>query len=172
MTYRQTSLTLLKPSKEVNIPDDVQAKVEDWYQTKHVPEEERAGSKISGYMRRKPVHLHKLAIVLHFARSDSMELEWADFEAALQILDGVQENLPKVFMGIGKNPFSFDMRSIIEFVEQRTRVRRQDILDNFFNSAPPKTLEELIQGCVASGNLKIEFVDKQVWYSIPPEDDE
>jgi hypothetical protein len=57
---------------EVNIPDDVQAKVEDWYQTKHVPEEERAGSKISGYMRRKPVHLHKLAIVLHFARSDSM----------------------------------------------------------------------------------------------------
>jgi hypothetical protein len=101
-----------------------------------------------------------------------MELEWADFEAALQILDGVQENLPKVFMGIGKNPFSFDMRSIIEFVEQRTRVRRQDILDNFFNSAPPKTLEELIQGCVASGNLKIEFVDKQVWYSIPPEDDE
>lgn len=152
---------------EVELPSEVQEFMEDWYQNVHVPKERKVNNKLLGYMMRKPVHVHKLAMILHFAKSDSMKLEIEDFKDAIKAMDNIEANLPKVFQGVGKNPYVFDMKAIVEYVSKHENVTAEQLKQEFLNVATPAMLSDLIQGCVAAGLLDVDLTKKPAIYHIP-----
>lgn len=116
--------------------------------------------RLRGYFERKPAHVHKLAMLLHLAYSDDLVLTLRDFHGAISILDDVELKMPRTFAAIGKNPYAVDMNRMLDFVARRGEVSKRDLKANFYQSADPRKLEELIQGLIDMGKIKM-FIDPE-----------
>lgn len=155
---------------DFDITDAAQAWLDDpikktgWYQVR-APQ---PNQKMQGYHNREPAHLFKVAMLTHIARSDTLLLDVEDFELALSELKKIEINLPRVFEGIGKNPYTFDMKDIVSFVRDRKKVERAELFDHFKASAQPSMLNDLVDGLIVIKKLKPEIVDGKVIY-IPGE---
>lgn len=128
-----------------------------WY-LKHSMRESN-NYRLQGYYERKPAHVHKVAMLLHLAYSDELVLTVEDFQGALEILDDLEKNLPKTFESIGKNPFSVDLIRMLDFVKQHGEVTKREMMATFYQAADPRKLNELIQGLIDMGEVKL-YVDQ------------
>lgn len=146
---------------EFRIEDDAHEFMEDWYRTVIKHQSTAAGDnyRLQGYYERKPAHAHKLAMLLHLAYSDDLVLTLNDMLGAIAILDDLELKMPKTFANIGKNPYAVDMIRMLDFVRKRKEVTKRDLKANFFQSADPRKLEELIQGMLDMGEVKM-YVDQ------------
>ncbi len=120
--------------------------------------------RMRGYMERKPAHVHKLAMLLHLAYSDELVLTKDDFDGAIAILDDLEQKMPRTFSNIGKNPYAVDMNRMLEWIARRREVTKRDLKANFYQSADPRKLEELIQGLIDMGKIKM-YVDEEDPYN-------
>lgn len=125
---------------------------ETWYE-ENADEGYDNSHKLSGYFERKPAHVFKVAMLLHLAKSDELILDKKDFEDAIQVIELLEEQLPKVFESVGKNPYTVDMYRLLNFIIEKGRCLKKEVLQNFMHAATPKVLEELIAGLVDSGYI-------------------
>src|SRR5205807_7175116 len=100
-------------------------------------------------------HVFKLAMLLHLAYSDAREITLDDFNKAVNVIEQVEKKMPLVFQSVGKNPYTVEMDSILEFVQIKKRVSRKDLLSRFYHAAPPETLASLINGLIVMERIKI-----------------
>jgi hypothetical protein len=130
-------------------------------------ESEKHHPKVQGYYTRKHVHFLKLAMLLNISYSDKLILTTDDIDNALKILEvTVEQNLTRVFEGVGKNIYTFDMRDIVNYIKEKQRVSRKEVLSAFRSVATPAMVNELILGLLATGDLKQEVVEGEVYYLI------
>lgn len=147
---------------DFKLTDDAKDFMEHWYRKNaEVPD---ADYRLSGYLERRPAHIHKVAMLLHVAYSDELLIERADFERAIYLLSLVEAKLPKVFAQIGKNQHQPDMSQILEFVEARQRVSRTDLLRQFSSAATPMLLQELIVGLVQMEYIHVDVKTQEFVY--------
>ena len=158
---------LIHISKQIegpyNIEPDAMEFMEAYYaaimpETKH--------PKVQGYYQRKHVHAHKVAMLYKLSYSDELILTKHDFEMALQILGSLEEDLIKVFGGIGKNTYTFEMSDIYNYIRENGPVPRKEILGQFRSAAAPTMLNELIDGLIAMGAIGQEQFDGGVMYKV------
>lgn len=123
--------------------------MDDWYSSL----EDSGNEKIQNYLVRKHVHALKLAMLYRIAYSDELIITKADFEYAIKIVEMTEKELPKVFMGVGKNQYSFDVQDIIQFVQLNPGVKESTLLRQFQSVATPSMLSELISGSLHMGLL-------------------
>ena len=128
----------------------------DWF----VNMEDSGNEKLQNYIVRKHVHALKLSMLLQIAESDERIITKDKFEAALKIVELTEKELPKVFAGVGKNPYSFDVNDIINFVNIHPGVSFGDLLKQFRSVATPVVLNELVDGSLQMGLLKSEMKDQ------------
>ncbi len=134
--------------------DDAKGFMETWYrQNAEVPD---ADYRLSGYLERRPAHIHKVAMLLHIAESDDLVITERDFKRAIALLDIVEKKLPSVFKGIGKNKHAPDMEMIVDFVKGRGSVGKTALMQQFSDSATPMLLQELITGLVQMDMIKYD----------------
>jgi hypothetical protein len=145
---------------DFDISEELEEWFEDWY-ISHA-KDGRNKPKLSGYYERRPAHIIKVAMLLHIAYSDDLVLNKTDFEMAIDIVTSIERNLPRVFESVGKNPYSADMGTILEYVVEKKRCTRSEIRREFSGSASPTTLEELVDGLVASELLLFPSYDEVV----------
>lgn len=140
----------------------IEQKVMDWME-KWDKEKNLSGNnpKLKGYFNRKATHVHKIAQLVHLAYSDDLILEQSDFEAAINIVESIEPNLPRVFAGVGKNTYSFDMMDMVEFIRINPGVRRDILLNHFRSNAEPNKLQELVDGLLVTGIIKSELDSNQ-----------
>jgi len=122
--------------------------------------EDSGNEKLQNYIVRKHVHALKLSMLLQIAESDERIITKDKFEAALKIVELTEKELPKVFAGVGKNPYSFDVNDIINFVNIHPGVSFGDLLKQFRSVATPVVLNELVDGSLQMGLLKSEMKDQ------------
>lgn len=113
-------------------------------------------NKIKGYIMRKSVFVHKLAMIMHVAYSDSMELNLLDFKNSISLIEGLEPNLPKIFEGVGKNEYAAEMRDIAQYIMETPGVRDDDLREVFKSAAGPAKLHELIEGLLAASIVRTE----------------
>jgi uncharacterized protein DUF3987 len=118
--------------------------------------------KLSGYYERRPAHVLKVAMLCHIAYSDTLVISKPDLEMAIDIVSGIEPNLNNVFKTVGKNPYTADVESIIEYVMNNEKVSKSDVLREFRTSATPQMLEELMTGLIEAGILEVKYYDKLV----------
>ena len=129
----------------------------DWF----VNMEDSGNEKLQNYLVRKHVHALKLSMILKIAKSDERVITLEDFKSALGIVDTTEKELPKVFSGVGKNPYSFDVEDIITFVHANPGVREMDLLAQFKSVATPVVLNELVSGSLQMGLLHSKYNEKK-----------
>jgi len=151
---------------EFGFADGMEEYLNAWVQT-HA-DNPFSDTRLAGYHSRKPMMALKLAMIHSVATKNELILGEKDFEFGLHSLGTTEKNLSKVFGGIGKNEFIFDMASIVGYVIQEGRVSHDMVLSTFRSVATPIKLNELISGCVAMGDIEVDIgKDGMPYYSDP-----
>lgn len=169
--YRDRLIDDLKHINETIVGDyelttDAKDFMETWYDDSG-EEGYSNNPKLSGYYERRPAHIFKVAILNHVAYSDSMVLDKVDFEMALQIVKGLEKNLPKVFESVGKNPYSADATQIMNYVIENGRCTSTELKQAFRSSATPNMLNEIIGGLIEAKLLTVEMDKDQIVWVVP-----
>lgn len=133
-------------SGDFEIDPEAMEFMEQWYQDN--AEGEIDNYKLSGYYQRRPAHIHKVAMLLHIARTDELILHKEDFVNAIDVVAKIEKNLPKVFEGVGKNPYTFDITRIKNHIMACEPISHGDLLSAFQSAAPPWQLEQLVKSLV------------------------
>jgi hypothetical protein len=144
-------------SGEFTLSEDAHKFMSKWYE-ENADEGDSNSHKLSGYFERKPAHIHKIAMILHIAYSDTLVLDQKDFEEAIELLKMIEKKLPNVFQGIGRNPYTVDIYRMLEFITERGRVSKEEIRRYFLHAATPTMLNELMDGLHAAGYVTVEIV--------------
>jgi hypothetical protein len=138
---------------DLDIDEKGEAFMQDWYD-KNADKE--TNPKLSGYYERKPAHIHKVATLLHFARSDSMVLEERDLVQAKYLLELTEPKLHKIFDPIGKNVYAPDVTVILKHIQENPGITAKELKREFFAVATPGVLDELIVGLLQAGFVEIK----------------
>lgn len=138
---------------EYDIEKPAKKFMEDWFQS-HNPLKQHP--KLQSYYQRKHVHAHKIALLWHISYSDDKILTRHDFEAALELLELTEKNLPKVFVGVGKNIHSLDLKTIYEYIKENGQVPKRQILDQFESVATEEGMGKLMKHLLATGRVRVE----------------
>jgi hypothetical protein len=150
---------------DFEIDDEAMEFMEGWYQEN--AEGEINNYKLSGYYQRRPAHIHKVAMLLHIAKSDTLVLHKEDFLNAIDIVSRIEKNLPKVFEGIGKNPYTFDIARIKNHIFACEPVSHSDLLSAFQSAAEPWRLEQLVKSLVVMDEVMRLEQEGHVFYASP-----
>lgn len=140
---------------EVMIHEEERERIEAWYQNYTRTELKTLDHRIHGYANRKHRHALAVAMCLHFGYSDTLELTYDEFMAAVKLLDMIEPDMPKIFSGVGKNPYTLDLEQVVEYVRIKKQVPRKLVLARFSSVATPEALKELIDGLCEIGILKV-----------------
>ena len=132
-------------SGEFKLTPEAMEYTEDWYQ-KFNPSGKN--KKLQGYYQRKPTHLLKLAQIYSVAYKDELLITKEDIDFGLNVLGLIEKTLPKVFEGVGKNTYSFEMEDLVSFLQNVDSIAESDLLDHFRTAAEPRKLQELIEGLI------------------------
>lgn len=150
---------------EFKITDDAQRFGEAWF--REMKNKKQTDPKLSLYFKRKHVNMLKLAMINRICYSNELVLEQHDIEFAVGLLESTEKNLPRIFEGVGKNPFAFDMKDIVRYVELKKVVSKKELLDQFVTVADPEKLPALIDALVSVGRLKsISLTDGIMGYTL------
>lgn len=141
---------------EYLIDDETLKWMEQWYQEM---EDKVTYKKVAGYIMRKHVYVHKLAMIFHVAYSDTNILNTLDFQNAINLMEAIEPQLPKIFGGLGKNVYAVEMRDIALEVAQNPGITEADLRAEFQAAAEPSKLTELIEGLLQAGVLRSQFDD-------------
>jgi hypothetical protein len=136
----------------VSLDDNAKAFMEGWYKENADVE---SNAKLSGYFERKPAHIHKVATLLHFARSDDMELHKKDLQDAIYLLELAEPKLHRIFDPIGKNVYAPDVNAIVGFIATKEGCTAKELLREFYAVATPSVLNELIDGLRQAGFIEV-----------------
>lgn len=149
-------------SGEFEIEEGLEDKLNRW-NSKHAASAP-IDPRFAGYHSRKPMMVLKLAMIHSVATKSDLVVTEEDFIWGLGALESTEPQLSKIFAGIGKNEYVFDMDAITGFVITRGEVTEEDIYDQFRAAASPDKLSELIRGCVQCGDLLYKRVEGKIVY--------
>ncbi len=144
---------------EYVIDEDAKMFMESWYREFDQKNLGQVNERLSGYYERKPVHIHKLAMIIHASYSDSMTLTQEDFIIAIKKLESIEHKLPKTFSAIGGNPHISTLESIVSLIEIKKRFRRSDIIAAFYQDADMRILYELLHFLEITNRIKCTVSD-------------
>lgn len=132
----------------------------EWY-TRHDKERQDNGADeaFANYMSRKQTHIHKLAMILAAAQSDTMVVDLHHLVLAHTMISDLEQDMPKVFAKIGRSEESLHVEKFLTFIRQRQTVPYDEAY-RYIHSAFPNSrdFEGIINGLLKSGLITSKMV--------------
>lgn len=152
---------------EFKLDPDAKFFSSEWYNKTADKYEKEEDTRLHGYYERKPAYAFKLAMLLRIAYSDDLLITLEDFQKALKILEGVERKMLRVYSVVGGNPYTEVMDKIVEFVRDKKKVEKRELLGRFYHEAPPEQLLVLISGLIAMEKITADGSDpRKITYRI------
>lgn len=147
---------IAKLKGKFTITRDARNYVGEWYQ-KHwtEPEKHIDDPRFAGYRARKFVHLHKLAMVLSIAESDSLEITLNHILQAFYFLTGIEGSMLQVLNNIGKVVSSKHMDIVSAVLRVRGKAEKPVLWRSCLNSMSAKEFSEAVDGLIQAGYAKV-----------------
>lgn len=82
----------------------------------------------TSYKTSKWAQVSKLAMCVSAARSDDLIITKTDFQTALDAIESVAKNVPRVFRGIGESELIVATNKVLEFIEVKGFASKDEIL--------------------------------------------
>lgn len=86
--------------------------------------------RIEGFHWRKRTHVIKTAMLLSLAQDDELVLRERDIEAAINVLEMVEVNMPRTFSAVGKYDYTSDLERIWARIVKREGMYVSDIVED------------------------------------------
>ena len=119
---------------------------------------------MEGYAARKQTHLHKTAMVLSAARSDSHIIELEDLCLAASMLLDLEPDMVKVFSRIGRTEESLNVERLMDFVKKKQHVPYDEAYRHIHFAFPDfHSFEGVLSGLVRSGYIKLSTLADGFW---------
>lgn len=120
----------------------------DWY---HLQAEQKPfeDPRFSGYIERRPLHLMKIAMICSASRTDSMIIDYEDFDRGLGFLEATERKMPRTFSGIGKNNNSDTMASLMAEIANKKDTTAGDLLRLYYYDVDQYTFESMLKTLAA-----------------------
>lgn len=126
--------------------------MEKWY-TEHSRRDAPSG--LAGYMSRKHVHVHKVAMILSVAESDRLIIRREHFEKAIVILETLEEKMSHALVHAAPNPLAEPTWRIWDYVKkQGGKASERDIVREFHEDLGYDGLSEVLLTLMRADVLK------------------
>jgi hypothetical protein len=140
---------------EFSLTPEAKDFMEKWYHD-NADAPTDADANLAGYFERKPAHIHKVAMLVHIAYSDDLVLSLSDFKEAIKLLEQIEVKLPDTFQAIGRNPYTLDLKNMVEWIKAKGRVSERELKRKFYSvAARPEDLDGMIQGAIDMGRISL-----------------
>ena len=137
---------------EMELTKEAYAWGEEWY-THHWNNkpEHLDTDQFAGYLARKQTHMHKLAMILSAARTDSLSITKDHLEEAHKYITTLEADMPRVFQRIGQTPVTRgagDLRDILNACGPTTK---SELFRKVFRTLSYNDFQEALLACVSAG---------------------
>lgn len=146
-------------SGEFKLEEDAKTFSQEWYRKMADRYEKEEDPRLQGYFERKPAYVFKVAMLLHLAYSDELIITLEDYKRALAILQPLERKMLRVFSTVGKNPYTEEMDKIVEFINEKGRVDKREVLGRFYHAVPPDQLSQLLSALVAMEKIGVDAIN-------------
>jgi len=126
-----------------------------WYQTREISKDPT----IRGYSKTKPVQLLKVAMLTTVSETNELVLTPETFEVSLAMLDSIEEQLPAVFQGMGRNELAGVAAAVMDVISSVEYIPRKQLEGLMFKHAPPSELFVVLKHLQDSGQITILRAD-------------
>lgn len=140
---------------EFTIEKETKQWMEHYYRVENKKECQSCDHRLRGYFARKPVHMHKFAMLYHLARSDELVLDLRDFSEAHGLLLHIESNILKIFDRFGKNEYVNEIDAIRDYLREYKEVPLTELYSHFEGSAEPQKLQSLLQFFILTGEVEL-----------------
>lgn len=134
---------------EMTISPDAREWGREWY-TSHWrnPPAGLNTDQFAGYLARKQTHMHKLAMILTASQNNSRIIRAGHLETALEMLDAIEEDMPKVFRSIGQDEITAGTSDIISIMVKNKKMLKTDLYKLMFRTLSYNKFEESLSGAL------------------------
>lgn len=135
---------------EYKLTEDAYAWGEAWYKAQRAALREVGSESLEGgFLVRKQVHLHKVAMVLSAARGKFPWIGVQELQEAEKQLDGIEDDTKKVFGYVGQNRVARTAREIVEAVERFGSIEKRVLYRKyFFRTMSSSEFEDAVKSAV------------------------
>ena len=127
--------------------------MEEWY-----VEEGSKGvedPRLTGYFQRKPLHVHKVAMLLSLAEGDDLVIQEHHFTKALKLLEAVERKMGRAFLAVGLNTQAGVMVRVVDYIGMvGGTATRAEITNKFSFDMPVDEMMVMLNGLIIQGVLK------------------
>lgn len=138
---------------------------ETWYKSHYTtPNPHLDLERFGGYIARKQVHIHKLAMILSASEGDSLQITSQHLATAATMVTDLEPDMSMVFSQIGKSEVTAHVDRLVWFVQAKTRVLYEEAyryVHAYFPSM--RDFEDLLMGACRAGFIKVERKGNEVW---------
>lgn len=145
-------------SGEIKLSPQARAWGTEWY-TRHWTGERPAhlaSERYGGYLSRKQTHMHKLAIILSAAESNSLIIEQRHLEMAEKLLTGAEPHMLKVFESIGVAQEAKHVGEILPFLAAHGHLTADHLWAKVANLMSQKEFNEALLAAHRAGRIRVE----------------
>lgn len=157
---------------EVQLKKDVYVEYEAWYRDTRqaATPDDILSVRQMGYLRRKPDLVYKLMILLSISEDDSLVVELRHFKAALEAINKLEPDLPKIYRSARKDADKWDIVDKIKWKleAENWKIRRTKLTrwcSN--NNITVQQLDDAMYQLAQEGLVKSEQKGRTLWYVKP-----
>lgn len=98
----------------------------------------------TSYKTSKWAQVSKLAMCISASRGDDLIITKADFQRALDSVEAVAKNVPRVFRGVGESELVVATNKVLEFIEMKGFASKDEILKAHWRDVTSDDLERIL----------------------------
>ncbi len=143
---------------EMLVPPEVDEWYTHWYRNFKTGKRTIEDDRFQAYYERKQVMLWKVAMCLSASEDDSMKIEIRHMEASRDLLDNLEDNMPKAFGGLGRSESSDLMERIKEYlIASGTGLTMKQLMSLMWHYVEDvRQLQNLISNWRTMGKIEVE----------------
>lgn len=123
--------------------------------------------KLFAYVSRRATHIRKICMAVRASRGDGFVVEIEDWNRALRYLLAIEKRMPETFAGIGTSKSALMLSEVREFISNRSKVRRSEVLNYFQRDIDFHTINQIQWMLEAQGHIKVSCDGgTDCWYEI------
>jgi len=132
-------------------------KYETWYRVRY-EDTKFSDTRLSGYFERKPMHLLKASMVVSAAQRSDKIITLDDLNIAQKLLEQIEDGMPRVFTGVGKNPLAADIeKALVTVLNNPEGVLHSQLMDMFKHSVRKDELSEVLDTLIMSKHIRADL---------------
>jgi len=138
---------------------------EKWYEDHWTKPMDKSlpAEQFGGYFARKQTHIHKLAMIVAASRSNKLVITKEHLDIASQMVDSLEQEMPRVFLKVGQSVVKQAMTDILEVVAIRKKIARKELYREFARRLTWQEFLDIIQSSTEAGYIKLAASEGEIF---------